>query len=271
MSEHRDSSGEAPHLLPHAAEPDAEWFEEWFRSDFYMKLYSHRDAEEAEACVDLILGSTGLSAPRSEQVAALDLACGPGRHAIALAERGCRVTAVDLSPTLLAYAESQARQAGMPIRFIRSDMREISFDREFDLVLQLFTSFGYFDEHSDDARVLNRVRASLHGGGYYALDLINEQHLRRTLVPVSIKHLDGIEVREERRIDNGRVEKRITIPRAGGGTREFAESVQLYSPETIEGMLYDAGLSPVHWFGDYNGAPYDPDRSTRMLVISQAE
>lgn len=266
-----DGTGHASHADPHVAEPDAEWFEEWFRSDFYMKLYSHRDVEEAEACVDLILGSTGLSAPRSEPVAALDLACGPGRHAMVLAERGCRVTAVDLSPTLLAYAESQARREGLPIRFIRSDMREIAFDREFDLVLQLFTSFGYFDEHSDDARVLSRVRASLHSGGYYALDLINELHLRRALVPTSIKSLDGLEVREERRIADGRVEKRITIPRAGGGTREFIESVQLYSPETIEGMLYDAGLSPVHWFGDYDGTPYDPERSERMLVISQAD
>ena len=66
-------------------------------------------------------------------------------------------------------------------------------------------------------------------------------------------------------------QERITIPRAGGGTRQFIESVQLYSPEMIEGMLYDAGLSPVHWFGSYDGAPYDPERSERMLVVSQAE
>jgi len=253
------------------AENDSEWFEEWFRSDFYLKLYSHRDHQEAEACVDLIIRSAGLTPAAGERIPALDLACGPGRHAIALAERGFDVTAVDLSPTLLAYAESQALSENARVRFIRSDMRTIAFEREFDLVLQLFTSFGYFDEHSDDALVLERVRAALRDGGYYALDLINERQLHRTLVPSSVKHLDGLEIREQRRIREGRVEKRIIIPRPGGGTREFCESVQLYSPETIEGMLYDAGLAPMHWFGDYDGSPFDPDHSERMLVISQAD
>src|SRR3982751_4056816 len=87
-----------------------EWFDEWFKSDFYLKLYSHRDREEAEACVDLILRSA--TRPRTSGIipCALDLACGPGRHAITLAKRGFGVTAVDLSPTLLAFAASQARE-----------------------------------------------------------------------------------------------------------------------------------------------------------------
>jgi SAM-dependent methyltransferase len=250
---------------------DEDWFEEWFRSDFYLKLYSHRDHEEAEACVDLILRSVGLHSTPEERLRGLDLACGPGRHAVALAERGVAVTAVDLSPTLLAYAESEAREAGADIRFIRSDMRAIAFENEFHLALQLFTSFGYFADRTDDALVLERVRAALRDGGYYALDLINERRLRETLVPQSLRHLDGLVVREERRIIDERVEKHIIIPGADGRLHEFVESVRLYSPETIEGMLYDAGLAPVHWFGDYEGNRFDPETSERMLVISRAD
>lgn len=248
-----------------------EWFEEWFRSDFYVKLYSHRDQEEAEACVDLILDSTDLGGRPHSELNALDLACGPGRHAIVLAKRGLGVTAVDLSPTLLSIASRAAEEAEAPIRFIRSDMREIDFEGEFDLVLQLFTSFGYFEERSDDALVLQRVRAALRSGGYYALDLINERYLRETLVPLSIRSLDGIEIREERRLVEERVEKRIEIPTSDGQTHEFIESVRLYSPETIEGMLYDASLAPVHWFGSYAGERFDPETSERMLVICRAE
>jgi len=250
-------------------EPD--WFEEWFRSDFYLKLYSHRDHEEAEACVDLILRSVDLISTPEKAIGALDLACGPGRHAIALAKRGLKVTAVDLSPTLLSYAHAEAEEAGVDVRFVRSDMRHIDFHEEFHLVLQLFTSFGYFEDRSEDALVLQRVRAALDKGGYYALDLINERQLRETIVPKSEKHLDGMVVREERRITEGRIEKRIIIPTKDGDEHEFVESVRLYSPETIEGMLYDAGFSPVHWFGDYEGNRYDPATSERMLVVSRAE
>ncbi|HVZ41644.1 MAG TPA: class I SAM-dependent methyltransferase [Candidatus Kapabacteria bacterium] len=251
------------------ADASAAWFEEWFRSDYYLKLYGHRDREEADACVDLILRTTDLPRADRQQPHALDLACGPGRHAVALAERGLLVTAVDLSPTLLAYARAEADAEGLSIRFVRSDMRAIAFESEFDLALQLFTSFGYFDDHADDALVLRRVRNSLLPGGFYALDLINEQQLRATLVAQSTKEVDGVTIREERRIANGRVEKRMTIPVSGGTTREFTESVRLYSPDEIEGMLFDAGLEPVEWFGSYDGDRYDPARSERMLVLSR--
>jgi 2-polyprenyl-3-methyl-5-hydroxy-6-metoxy-1,4-benzoquinol methylase len=248
-------------------EPD--WFEEWFRSDFYLKLYSHRDQQEAEDCIDLILRSIGMTSDQGSPGSALDLAAGPGRHAIELAGRGFNVTAVDLSPTLLSVAERGATEAGVDIRFIRSDMREIVFEHEFDLVLQLFTSFGYFEDRSDDALVLERVRSAIRNRGYYALDLINEQRLRETLIPESTRTLGGLTVREERRIIDGRVEKTITIPH-GGGERRFVESVRLYSPETIDSMLREAGFEPLGWFGDYSGRLYDREASDRMMVISRA-
>lgn len=254
---------------PETGTNDQDWFEEWFRSDFYLKLYSHRDQEEAQACVDLILTATGLHPGTDSPMQALDLAAGPGRHAIVLAQRGFNVTAVDLSPTLLGVAERGAHEAGVTIEFVRSDMREIDFTDRFDLVLQLFTSFGYFEDRSDDALVLQRVRGAIRDGGYYALDLINEQHLRRTLVRENLRALGNLMVREERRITEGRIEKTITIPH-GDGRRQFMESVRLYSPETIDCMLRSAGFEPALWFGDYSGAPYDPETSERMLVISRA-
>ncbi len=258
----------AAHLPETAHEPD--WFEEWFRSDFYLKLYSHRNQQEAESCIDLILRSVGMDSVSVPRHTALDLAAGPGRHAIVLAERGFDVTAADLSPTLLSVAEREAREAGVAIRFLRSDMRTIEFRQEFDLVIQLFTSFGYFQERSDDALVLQRVRTALRDRGYYALDLINEHRLRTTLVPENNRTFGELTVREERRIVDGRVEKTITIPHPDG-ERQFMESVRLYTPETIGGMLREAGLEPIGWFGDYHGKLYDRETSDRMLIISRAQ
>ncbi len=249
---------------------ESDWFEEWFRSDFYMQLYSHRDQQEAEDCIDLILRSTGLSSTPQSPRSALDLAAGPGRHAIELAGRGFNVTAVDLSPTLLSVAERGARNAEVDIRFVRSDMREIDFSGEFDLVLQLFTSFGYFESRSEDALVLQRVRAAIRNRGYYALDLINEKRLRETLVAENTRTLGDMTVREQRTIADGRVEKTITIPH-GSGERTFVESVRLYSPETIDSMLREAGFEPLGWFGDYSGKLFDRDASDRMMVISRAK
>jgi SAM-dependent methyltransferase len=257
-----------------AGETDAEWFADWFASDFYLKLYSHRDHDEAEECVDLILRATGFDHELSHHEAtraprALDLACGPGRHAIALARRGFDVTAVDLSPTLLQYARAEAEAVGVPITFLQSDMRAIEFDGEFDLGVQLFSSFGYFEDESDDLLVLRHMHNSLHRGGSYALDLMNERWLARNLVKHSERAFDDIAVIEDRWIADGRVVKRIAIP-TNGQTVHFTESVRLFSPELITGMLQHTGLVPEKWFGDYDGSPYDSEESKRMIIISRA-
>lgn len=248
-----------------------EWFERWFRNELYLKLYAHRDRTEAEHCVELILRAITNPASQAPRYA-LDLACGPGRHSITLARQGLHVTAVDLSPTLLGYALATAAKEGVEdhIRFLRSDMRHINFHQEFDLAVQLFTSFGYFDSPADDFLVLERVRAALRPGGYYALDLLNEEHLRNSLMNSSTKWVDNLEILERRQIVDDRVEKTITI-HAGAEQMEFCESVRLYSPEIITLMLGDAGFAPVQWFGDYHGSAFHPHHSARMLVISQAQ
>lgn len=253
---------------------DSDWFSEWFASDFYLKLYSHRDHDEAEKCVDLILRATGLDGvvddrDRSGTPRALDLATGPARHAIVLANRGFDVTAVDLSPTLLAHARAEAAAAGVEVTFLESDMRAIEFEAEFDLGVQLFTSFGYFDDESDDALVLRHMRNSLHPSGYYALDLINKRWLERNIVKHSERHFEDITVIEDRWIADGRVNKRIAIP-TGEHMAHFTESVRLFTPEKIDSMLRAAGLVPEKWFGDYDGSPYDSDASKRMFIISRA-
>jgi SAM-dependent methyltransferase len=260
-----------PTPTPEPHQQTEEWFERWFRNPLYLKLYAHRDRTEAEHCVELILRAVA-SGPRPAPRHALDLACGPGRHSITLSRHGLRVTAVDLSPTLLGHALAAAANEGVEdhIRFLRSDMRHISFHQEFDLAVQLFTSFGYFDSPADDFLVLERVRAALRPGGHYALDLLNEQHLRASLMNTSTKWVDDLEVVERRQIVDDRVEKTIII-HTGAEQMEFHESVRLYSPEAIALMLADAGLVPVQWFGDYHGSAFHPQHSARMLVIARAE
>lgn len=248
-----------------------EWYDEWFESEYYLKLYGHRDKVEAEACIDIIQRATQLHPHEKEEqkIKVLDIACGPGRHAIAMAKRGFDVTGVDLSTKLLHHAHSRAQKESVGIRFLQVDMRSLDFNEEFDLAVQLFTSFGYFSKVEDDYSVLQGARKSLRDVGYYAIDLINPKVLEKTIIPKSTKKIDGtVKVIEERRIVDDRVEKTITI-QPKGERHIFEESVRLYTPEMIERLLREAGFLPTHWFGDYAGLPFDPERSRRMIIINK--
>jgi SAM-dependent methyltransferase len=95
----------------------------------------------------------------------LDLACGPGRYAIPLAQAGYVVTAVDRTPFLLDSARQRATRLGANIEWVEQDMREFVRPAAFDLALNVFTSFGYFDDEAENRRVLENVYASLKPGG----------------------------------------------------------------------------------------------------------
>lgn len=247
----------------------ASWYEEWFNSDYYLKLYDHRNDVEAEACIDIIQRATQLHPNPEQKYKVLDIACGPGRHAISLAKRGFSVTAVDLSTTLLRHAHSTAQKEGAQVRFLQLDMRSLDFHEEFDLAVQLFSSFGYFKSVDEDFAVLRGARRALRNVGYYAIDLINPHVLAKTIVSKNTRVIEGgIKITEERQIVEDRVEKVITIPTEGEKLK-FHESVHLYKPEQIERLLRQAGFLPTHWFGDYAGLPFDRDRSRRMIIVSK--
>jgi len=249
---------------------EKDWFEEWFNNEYYLKLYSHRNDVEAEAGIDIIQRATQLHPEeKGDKIKVLDIASGPGRHALALAKRGFDVTAVDLSTSLLHHAHAQAQKEKLQVRFLQLDMRSLDFKGEFDLAVQLFSSFGYFSTIDEDFAVLQGARRALRDVGYYAIDLINPQVLEKTIIPKSTKKIDKtVKVIEEREIVNDRVEKTITIPLKGEKLR-FHESVRLYTPETIERLLREAGFLPTHWYGDYAGLPFDRERSRRMIIINK--
>lgn len=246
----------------------APWFESWFKHPFYLEVYSHRDEEEAARCVATLLRLTGIGALDPAGLSVLDIACGAGRHALPLARLGYRVTANDLSPFLLDTARREAAQEGLALEFSCCDMRHIA-PGSYDLIVQLFTSFGYFDNPEDDRLVLDKVAAALKPGGWYVLDLINPEQLERNLVPVSTRMAGRLLVEERRSIEDGRISKEITITAPEGESVRFRESVRLFSKEEITAMLEEAGLEPVRIAGDYEGGAWDRNSSPRMLLISR--
>ena len=233
-----------------------DWFESWFGEE-YVALYPHRDAAEAEHAVEMI--ESYADAARGSRV--LDLACGGGRHSRLLSQRW-RTTGLDLSPSLLGLARKQAPHA----EFVRGDMRVLPFRRgTFSMVVNLFTSFGYFEDDRSHLRVIEEVGRVTAGRGVFVLDFLNTEHIRDTLVPYDEKVIGGTVVEQRREIsEDGRyVTKRICIR---DSSREFTERVRLFEKDELSRMMERSGFRVTSVFGSYDGRPLADD-SPRVILF----
>jgi len=233
------------------------WFARWF-DRVYVELYAHRDDAEAERATESLLVPLGLTGRR-----VLDLGCGPGRWARAVERRGARAVGLDLSWDLLRLA-----QAGGTERLVRADMRALPFaGSSFDLVLCMFTTFGYFATVDDDLRALDEMVRVLRADASLVLDQLNPVRVRRELVPESVRQVGRYEVRERRRLDDdgARLVKEIEV-RDGGEARTYREEVRLWDAEALVAACTAAGLEMTTIWGDYDGSPHDAERSLRTIV-----
>ncbi|HEY3876734.1 MAG TPA: class I SAM-dependent methyltransferase [Candidatus Kapabacteria bacterium] len=240
------------------------WYKDWFRDANYSTVYEHRDEFEAEAAVDSIERTIGHDPARR----VLDVGCGSGRHSIAFARRGyVDVTGIDLSPTLLADARHEAHKLHLSIHFLERDMRAIP-EGPFDLAVNLFTSFGYFDTDEENAEVIQNVARNLARGGWFVIDFLNAEWVRRHLVSHDERSLaSGMHIQQTRWIEDGRIEKRLLL-RNATEAKEYIESVRLFTLEDFERMLVNAGLTLRHTFGNYRGELFQKDASQRLILFA---
>jgi len=243
-----------------AGSEEADWFEEWFGEE-YLRIYQHRDELEAEHAIELIAANL----PGRQIDAVLDLGCGAGRHTRVLFERWWTV-GLDLSLALLRVARRESPDAP----YVRADMRELPFaDESFDLVVNLFTSFGYFDDDLEHARVLSCVRHAMRPGATFVIDFLNATQVRRDLVPYDERIENGITIEQRREItaDNRFVQKTITLRDKG---KEYMERVRLLSAIDLQGMLRGAGFTIERLFGDYGGSAWS-ENSPRTIVFASRQ
>lgn len=254
-----------------SAPPVRAWYETWFDSDAYEVVYRARDLADAERLVDLV-ERVARPAPGARL---LDVACGRGRHARLLARRGYRVTGVDLSPRAVATARRRAAAEGLDVRFEVADMRHLPYEAAFDGALNLFTSFGYFDDDAEHAAAIAAMARALVPGGFLVQDFLGAEHAATTLVPedertVRVEGLGTVRIRQQRWLADGpggrRVNKRIELWLDGGDRHVYTESVRLLTRADFERMYAAAGLVVEAAFGDYDGAPPGPDRPRLVLL-----
>jgi len=240
------------------------WFDDdslWERIERHM--YGKARLKSAVEEVGQLLELTGV-APGS---AVLDLCCGAGRHSIELARRGMKVTAVDRTQRYLDHAAEAARAEGLKIEFIRSDMRELIRPGAFDLVINMLTSFGYFVDPSDDARVVRNMAASLKPGGCFLVQTIGKEILARIFQPSDWDEgEDGVLFLRQRKVtqDWGWMDNRWIII---DGTDRFEYNVnhRLFSAVELKAVVAGNGFGSAEAFGGTDGSAYD--QTARQLVV----
>lgn len=242
---------------------------DWFHNSFgeeYFKLYAHRDAAEAEAQVEFILRNLHLP----PQAFVLDTACGDGRHAFAASQRGLQVLGLDYSAVALKRAQSGA---GAKIALIQGDYRYLPFaPRSFELLLNMFTSFGYLQSDKEHKELLRSWYSLLKTAGYLVLDYLNREKVISELIAESRSETAQEEIWQRRYLtaDLSRVNKDVVIiDKSSGEKRSLSESVRMFSRSELELLISKAGFAVRHVFGDFDGQAFLA-QSPRLIIFAQA-
>lgn len=245
-----------------------DWFEEWFDSPLYEKLYANRDEAEAERLVELLIGELELN--KCSKI--LDLGCGRGRHSINLNRRGYEVKGIDLSRQAIETAREKVESMGLEnISFEVRDMRN-PLDETFDAIVNLFTTFGYFETDAENASVFDSVVKMLNPGGIFVLDYLNAKKVRETYSRSDSGEFHGIHYDIKRYIKNDAIFKKIEFSgERVNGERTYSERVKLYPLGWFQKEMGKRNLKIDHIYGDYEGHVYDEDTSSRLIIISHLE
>ncbi len=236
------------------------WYKSWFNTEYYHKLYRYRDEHEAH---NFIANLVDYLQPK-DTCHVMDLGCGRGRHARKLSEYNLRVTGIDLSVNNVKFAQDFATEK---LRFLQGDMSDHLGDSLYDIVFNLFTSFGYFDTRKQSVKALKNIANSLKEGGVLVLDFMNVEKLQSGLEDEEELIQEGVKFKVRRFMREDFIIKEISIQDAEEHFM-FEERVQLLNKASFASMMREAGLSIRKCFGDFNLQAYDALTSERLIIIA---
>lgn len=239
-----------------------EWFKSWFDSKYYHILYKNRNTQEAHF---LIKNLVNLLIPDKNSLF-LDLGCGSGRHSIELNKMGYKVDGIDLSTKSLEIAKPFENSR---LKFIRADFRKLDFENKYDIILNLFTSFGYFDKENEHAQVFKQIFKSLKNNGHFVIDFLNTKKAVKNISktnPQQTIHIDNIEFRIKKTYDNNFIYKNIEIVDSGKKI-SFSEKVKIITLDKFLKYFDGLNIHLEYQFGDYKLSNFDENNSDRLILI----
>lgn len=245
-----------------ASAADVPWFQnEGLWVGFSEMMFSDKRAERARG---VVRSSPLFRHEPGTQI--LDLCCGPGIYLVPLAEAGYAVTGVDLSPGMVEQARQRRNAADVAAEIIEDDMLTYVRPDAYDVIVNMFSSFGYFEDDADNLQVLHNIHRSLRPGGEFLIEVFGKEFLAsHDLGRPQVIDLDGesVFVRNTVHHDWSRLRTEWTGISAEGVRTAHIDS-QLYSASELRVLLEGAGFIHVEIFGGFDGRPYDLDSKTLL-------
>jgi ubiquinone/menaquinone biosynthesis C-methylase UbiE len=242
--------------------------ENWFNSDDYwlsnIPVLFHKDRmKNTGSEIEALLRLTKTKSPAS----VLDLCCGIGRHSIELARRGLQVTGVDITRPYLDIARQKANEEDVAIQFVEGDSRTYCQPDCFDLVINMFHSFGYFKEPSDDLKVLENAYRSLKPGGKIVIELVGKEMMAASFAEKSKHEYDEYTLFTENKVfqDWSWLEIKWTVVK-GDWQKQYESANRLYSAGELKDHLREKGFRNVNAYGNFLGFPYT--HKSKIMVIT---
>jgi len=238
------------------------WYKDWFESELYLQIYSHRDEKDAEQLLKLILANIDLK----QNADIFDCPCGNGRYSIQLARLGYNIFSMDLSNNLLLNFIKNIKNEELKVRIFRGDILNIPLKKKFDVILNLFTSFGYFDTDEKNFSFFRQSKYLLKKNGRIVFDYLNPEFVMRNIISEEKQSFGGKEIFIRRRIEDDFVIKEIKFVDSDGSHNYF-EKVKLYSHNSLENHFDKIGFRVENTFGNYSGEVFDNQQSNRIIMI----
>ncbi len=188
----------------------------------------------------------------------MDLCCGTGRHSAYLNKKGFHVDGIDLSSYSLSIAK---KKQNLKLNFFKRDMRNINEIKKYNFVINLFTSFGYFESKEDNEIVINGVSTALKKNGIFVMDFINMSKCLDSIVKKEIKKIKNHSFKIKKWYDKKFLYKKIEFL-----DKKYFERIQILKKEEIINMCKHQNLKLINTFGDYQLNKFD-EKSERLILI----
>lgn len=236
----------------------SEWYLDWFNSPFYHLLYKERDSSEATYFMNNLINK--LQIDKNSSI--LDLACGRGRYSLYLSNIGHKVTGIDISKENISEAKKNESDK---LNYILHDMR-YPLNQKFDLILNLFTSFGYYEKDAENLSVIKSIKSNLETDGQAVIDFFNIDYILDNLVEKEEKNIDKTKFIINRYLENDLLVKDISIL-LNNKSYKFQEKVKAYRMDDFLAMFKNCNLKLKEIYGDYKLNSFNKNSSNRLIMV----
>lgn len=243
------------------SDKNKDWFAEWFDTPYYHLLYKHRNFDEAALFISNLLNYL----QPGKKAVLLDACCGKGRHALYMNKAGFSVDAFDLSENNIRLAQQNQTAT---LQFYKNDIRTPLFLNKYDVVFNLFTSFGYFENEADNISAIKALSDSIKPEGVLVMDFLNAHKTIDNMVEKEQKKVGELTFNIKRKVKNGFIVKQISFE-DNGRKFKFEERVKALYENDFKKYFNLAGLKLFKTAGDYYLNDFNKTTSDRLILFAK--